>query len=571
MELSALYTRRLSGSSSRNSFNEDALEQLEFNINDISRASSPASVTSVSARSEGHGSGFRERRHRNSARGDDDYLYRKKFTKIKGELELERIKARQLQHERVEEMRKLREAFENDKKLEMVSLQHRLEEEKKKELVKLKEDLIKQKDFELQQVLMYKESERKQQVSTKPDGQKEKWKEEEEQKVEERGAVEAEEEEEEQAGRNDGDNDVATVSEKTINVKDSVQDRRKSSLDRKTGDHVSSKTVDTGIVKDGGSSYDGGGGGGSEKQPTKEIGDHKVGRNSARSSSHVDKGDNSGRRSRRGSAVSRSTEKSEKHDVGTTTTTTTTESSNLNASDLASDNTTTTKSRQSSKVKDSKSSTAARASARDVKEIEDKDKGDDDRSCVEDVSDHHQTRRSAEKVAQSKADDVEKRQQLSREYEEMVKRLEQEKALLLRQKEEAQRTLDSKCKEHKVREEEFYRLKEGYERELRTVINEHKKVALGNIEKLKLAETALKEATMSDEEIANLSQRHERQRRLSSSSLPALETKKEDREREKTLQKKLGDLTSQIQRLERRIALLRTENDTLRQKQDEQR
>ncbi|GFN76858.1 peripheral-type benzodiazepine receptor-associated protein 1 [Plakobranchus ocellatus] len=40
-------------------------------------------------------------------------------------------------------------------------------------------------------------------------------------------------------------------------------------------------------------------------------------------------------------------------------------------------------------------------------------------------------------------------------------------------------------------------------------------------------------------------------------------TRKEDREREKTLQKKLGDLTTQIQRLERRISLLRTENETL--------
>ena len=36
--------------------------------------------------------------------------------------------------ERVDEMRKLREAFENDKKLEMMSLQSRLEEEKKKEV-----------------------------------------------------------------------------------------------------------------------------------------------------------------------------------------------------------------------------------------------------------------------------------------------------------------------------------------------------------------------------------------------------------------------------------------------------
>ncbi|GFR99998.1 peripheral-type benzodiazepine receptor-associated protein 1 [Elysia marginata] len=49
------------------------------------------------------------------------------------------------------------------------------------------------------------------------------------------------------------------------------------------------------------------------------------------------------------------------------------------------------------------------------------------------------------------------------------------------------------------------------------------------------------------------------------------QTRKEDREREKALQKKLGELTTQIQRLERRISLLRTENDTLRKKQDDQR
>ena len=49
-------------------------------------------------------------------------------------------------------------------------------------------------------------------------------------------------------------------------------------------------------------------------------------------------------------------------------------------------------------------------------------------------------------------------------------------------------------------------------------------MALGNIEKLKMAESALKEATMSDQEIADISQKHdERQRRLSSSSLPAFQ------------------------------------------------
>ena len=47
---------------------------------------------------------------------------------------MERLKARQLQQERVEEMRKLRDAYETDRKLELVALQNRLEEEKKKEV-----------------------------------------------------------------------------------------------------------------------------------------------------------------------------------------------------------------------------------------------------------------------------------------------------------------------------------------------------------------------------------------------------------------------------------------------------
>lgn len=41
------------------------------------------------------------------------------------------------------------------------------------------------------------------------------------------------------------------------------------------------------------------------------------------------------------------------------------------------------------------------------------------------------------------------------------------------------------------------------------------------------------------------------------------QSRKEDREKEKVLQKKLGELTTQVQRLERRISLLRTENDAL--------
>lgn len=42
-----------------------------------------------------------------------------------------------------------------------------------------------------------------------------------------------------------------------------------------------------------------------------------------------------------------------------------------------------------------------------------------------------------------------------------------------------------------------------------------------------------------------------------------LQSKRDEREREKTLQKKIGELQTQTQRLERRIMLLKTENDTL--------
>ncbi|XP_070204820.1 peripheral-type benzodiazepine receptor-associated protein 1-like isoform X2 [Littorina saxatilis] len=48
------------------------------------------------------------------------------------------------------------------------------------------------------------------------------------------------------------------------------------------------------------------------------------------------------------------------------------------------------------------------------------------------------------------------------------------------------------------------------------------------------------------------------------------QSKRDEREREKTLQKKIGELQTQTQRLERRIMLLKTENDTLKKKQEDQ-
>ncbi|XP_041350293.1 RIMS-binding protein 2-like isoform X4 [Gigantopelta aegis] len=49
-----------------------------------------------------------------------------------------------------------------------------------------------------------------------------------------------------------------------------------------------------------------------------------------------------------------------------------------------------------------------------------------------------------------------------------------------------------------------------------------------------------------------------------------LQSKREEREKERTLQKKIVEFQTQIQRLERRISLLRTENESLRRQKDDQ-
>ena len=144
--------RRLSGSSSKVSLRDEDMEMLDFNINDISRASSPASI---SAKSEGHL--HRDRRQRHSFRGDEDY--RRRYSKLKAELEVERAKVKAMNKDKIEEMRQIREFYEKERKQEHAAMEKRFEDEKKKELARMKEEVIKQKDYELQQVLKYKEDE----------------------------------------------------------------------------------------------------------------------------------------------------------------------------------------------------------------------------------------------------------------------------------------------------------------------------------------------------------------------------------------------------------------------------
>ncbi|BFZ18426.1 hypothetical protein BsWGS_21465 [Bradybaena similaris] len=559
MEFSPLYTRRLSGNSTLSNFKEDALEQLEFNINDISRASSPASVISISARSEGHGS-FRDRRYRNSGRGDDDY--RRKYSRIKAELEHQRMKAQQLQQEREEEMRKWKDAFENDRRLQIVAIHKRVEEEKKREIAKLKEDLLRQKDFELQQVLMYRESERKQH-------QKEHRVVESQQK--ERSSQEYRsgiDESEENMIEKDGDNDIGLASGKVRARASTLHDERKK---RRSAFSRRSLDLDS---KDGGSLSE-------HKRNSKELKASK-----SEDGLEAEK-ENIGRR-RRGSGVSsRVVNKVEGPVVakidkveGTINKVEGPIVAKIDADDSVSlgvDNDDTVSKNMVSVIRNDvmlaeDATTIGKSLSLSLlhKSASIPDQVDYYlKKIMIDKQTQVISKRAMEEVEHIKDDE---RKTLLKELHETIAGLESEKSALLKQKDEVRTLLDLRSQEQMIREGEFMTLKMAYDRELRTVINEHRKIALENIEKLKLAEAVLKEATLTDEEISLLTQRHELKRRLSTSSLPALQiqTKKEDKEKEKTLQKKLGELAAHVQRLERRIALLRTENDALRKKQDDQ-
>ncbi|KAK0054145.1 cilia- and flagella-associated protein 251 [Biomphalaria pfeifferi] len=502
MEYSPLYTRRLSGSySSRNSFNEDALEQLEFNINDISRASSPASVISISARSEEvelrgiKDSRFRERRHRGSGRYDDEY--RKKYSIMRGELEVEKNKSRQLQQEKEEELRMLRDTLENERRMAMIAMQNRLEEEQKKELNKLKEELIKQKDFELQQVLLYRETDKKLRHSHKS-GENRRGAKEEETKTMEKERVGVDEEEDEQIGLKDGDNDVAVVSEKG-RTKDGSREERRKLKQVIEKQEEESKSTDVGL-KDGTVSAD-------HRRTPRTPRTHRI------SDGYLaDKESGTTHRSRRAHGISRATtDKPDKKELSEVTEVPNTFSEAVKDTNCNKLPSFTIDSPLPNKdvVTDSKESNLPIGS----------------QLCYT-VSSHqlphppkelidNSTNTTETPIEDSRGQEAEK----SSELELRLQSLEMEKKTLQKQRDEYQRHLETKTRECKIRDEEFKRVKEGYELNLRTVINEHKKVALVNLEKLKQAETALKASTMSDDEIAMISREHTH-RRL---SLPGLE------------------------------------------------
>ncbi|CAG5133590.1 unnamed protein product, partial [Candidula unifasciata] len=474
MEFSPQYTRKLSGSSTISSFKEDALEQLEFNINDISRASSPASVISTSARSEGHG-WFKDRRHRHSGRGEEEY--RRRYFRMKAELELERMKALQLQQEREAETRKWKDAFENDKRLQIAALHKRMQEEKTREIGKLKEDLLRQKDFELQQVLLYRESERNQQhqtdqqqtgqqkvhrvVETREKGRRSQGR---RLKKDRDDTVDSEENRVER----DADNDVAVASGKLRTRASTLHDERRK---HRSVFGRSSLDLDS---KDGGSLSE-------HKPSSREL---KVSRSQ---DGLEEEKENNGRRRQASGIYRRLADK-----VGSVTVSRSDDADDSVPISIAPDNTASTIMLPAvgnnviiaEKTLGSKSlSVTQKGTTVTDPQI--------DRTMVE-----KQTQVTHQDVIEEEQTQVKERETRLTELQEKITGLESEKSMLLKQKDETQTLLEQKLREQ--------------------------------------------------------------------------ETKNEDKEKEKILQKKLGELTTHVQRLERRIALLRTENEALRKKQDDQ-
>ncbi|XP_078338451.1 peripheral-type benzodiazepine receptor-associated protein 1-like isoform X7 [Crassostrea virginica] len=125
-------------------------DEFDFDINDISRASTPTST--MSSKSEG-------RRHEKSHRSHSIDDYKRKIARLKSELEAEKARTKQLYREKSSEIKSLQEAYKKEREKEINNLEMKLSQEKQKEIEIIQENITKKKDKELQQVLRYKEEE----------------------------------------------------------------------------------------------------------------------------------------------------------------------------------------------------------------------------------------------------------------------------------------------------------------------------------------------------------------------------------------------------------------------------
>ena len=152
MEVSS---RRRTKSPSYRHVRDSRDNDFEFDVNDISRASTPTST--FSSKSDGR---KKEREHRHSVED-----YKRKIARLKSELDMEKAKNKKVHKEKSSELRDLRESYEIRKRTELEEAEKRLrtvqEEEIKRKEEELKEELRNIKDKEVKQVLKYKEDELK--------------------------------------------------------------------------------------------------------------------------------------------------------------------------------------------------------------------------------------------------------------------------------------------------------------------------------------------------------------------------------------------------------------------------
>ncbi|XP_069130053.1 UPF0430 protein CG31712-like [Argopecten irradians] len=78
-----------------------------------------------------------------------------------------------------------------------------------------------------------------------------------------------------------------------------------------------------------------------------------------------------------------------------------------------------------------------------------------------------------------------------REYKEELRKIQEEFQKMREEKDKIEKEYKKKCEDENKKEKEFSELKEGYDAELRRIIGESKKLAMGNLQKLKKAEKAL--------------------------------------------------------------------------------
>ena len=93
-----------------------------------------------------------------------------------------------------------------------------------------------------------------------------------------------------------------------------------------------------------------------------------------------------------------------------------------------------------------------------------------------------------------------------RQAQESARAMEEQVLRLKEEKEKYEQDYNRKCQEEKQKAEEFREIKEGYDAELRKILGEHRKLAMGNLEKLKKAEKQLSEGVISEDEAMSITE-----------------------------------------------------------------